>query len=192
MFWLDAGMAGFSIISGLQQGETIRANAEVSKQINEANADLIMIDAHNAELDGYSQEARYQDVIDKTISNQRVGFAANNIDVNFGTAAEIQDEAKLVGTLNKIDIVNQAHDKAMGLESQARSVRLQGYLNNAQAQGIASATQNSTILKGLGEGISGYGKYAKPSIVSNERVNDFSGGNSSYYSHLNSDWENMA
>jgi hypothetical protein len=156
--YATAALAGYEIVSGFQQAELMRDNAKLTRQVNEMNAQYAEIDANNAELDGIEQENRYQTVIDQTIGNQRVAYAAQDVDINFGTALAVQAESKLTGMLNQMDIRNQAHNKAVGYKTQARQMRLQGYLDSVQSEVRASATQNAAIMGAAKTGLSGYAK----------------------------------
>ncbi len=172
MAWqLYAGLAAYQIISGSQQAEGIRANAALTREINDLNAKYAELDAFNAEATGEAQAARYDNTINEVEGQQKVGFAARDVDVNFGTAKEVQEESKLIGFLNKMDIRNHAHKVAMGYKDQARNFRLAGITGTAQGAYNASATQNaamigaaSSIVKGIesyqedNRGLSGYEK----------------------------------
>lgn len=153
MSYALAAAAGIEIVSGIQQAEIIRQNAQLSKQVNDLNAGYAEIDAYNTEKEGYSQETRYQTVIDESLANQKVTMASDNIDINFGTASQLQGETKLNGFLNKVDIVNQAHMAALGYKNQASAYRMAGA--NAVAQGAysASATQNAGLLNAARYGL---------------------------------------
>lgn len=177
MSYALAAAAGFEIISGIQQAEIIRKNAQLSKQVNDLNAGYAEIDAFNTEQQGYSQATRYQEIIDKNLSDQKVAYAANDVDINYGTASQLQAETKLNGFLNKVDIVNQAHLAALGYKNQAAQYRMAGV--NAQSQGAyaATATQNAGFLNAARYGLptleehlstkvpkgpSGYGEPGRP------------------------------
>lgn len=155
-----AALAGFQLISSFQQGETIRDSAAISREVSELNAMYAEIDSYEAEQQGLTEEARYQSVIDSTISAQRLAFAVQDVDVNTGMAKELQNESRLVGMLNKMDIKNQAHARALGFKNQARQYRLQGAMGQAQASGEASAVQSAGIMGALSTGLSGYGSRA--------------------------------
>lgn len=166
-------LAGFQIISGIHQAETIRANAALSKEINEMNAEFAELDAYNAELNGLTQEARYQNVIDATLSTQKVALASQDIDINFGSAKEFAAETKLNGFLNQVDIRNQAHATALGYKAQARSLRLSGKTAEGQANLQASATQNAALIGGLTTALptlTGYASKLKNINVSQKSV----------------------
>ena len=153
-----AGMAAFQIVSGLQGAESIRANAELQKEIAELNAQYAEIDAWEAKLNGEEQVARYDNVIKQTISSQRVALAAQDVDVDFGTAKELQQESKLNGMLNQMDIREQAHAQVLGYKTQARQYRLQGAMGQMQAGYDASATQNAAIIGAATTGLAGYAR----------------------------------
>lgn len=159
MWQAYAGLAAYQVASGLQQAQIVRRNAELNKQVNDLNAEYAEIDAHNAELEGYSEQARYQSVIDATLGSQRVAFAAQEVDVSFGTAKEIQEETKLTGFLNLLDIKKQAQAKARGYMIQARNFRLASYTQSAQAALEAGAIQSSSFLRAGESGLKSYGEY---------------------------------
>jgi len=160
MAWVAVGVAAFSLISSAQQAEGIRENAKLSKEVAELNAKYAEIDAYEAEQQGLTEEARYQSVIDSTVSAQRLAFAVQDVDVNTGIAKELQNESRLVGMLNKMDIKNQAHARALGIKGQARQYRLQGSMDQNQARGQASAVQNAGVMSAVSTSLSGYGSRA--------------------------------
>lgn len=148
--------AAFELVAGAQQAETIRANAQLQKRVNDLNAGFADLDAYNAEQAGYSRAARYQEVIDKTVGSQRTAEAANNVDVNFGTAAELQSETKLTGFLNQLDIKQSASMQALGYKNQANNIRLQSIVSGNNAEGAANAAVNNSLFKAGTTLVSGY------------------------------------
>lgn len=153
------GMGGFQIISGLQQADMIRAQAGLMNEIAQFNAEGAELDAFNAMADGQTQVARYQSVIDEIEANQRVAFITNDVDTNFGTAADILEESKLNAFLNKVDLSNNAFAKSQGYEREARNIRLNAVMGMGQANLSANATRNAAIINGITTGVSGYAKY---------------------------------
>lgn len=161
MSWVIAGVAAFEVVSGVMQADTIREGGKIQKAIDEMNAQFAEVDAYHAEQDGYTKVARYQSEIDKTIGAQKVGLAAQDVDISFGSAAEVQADTKLTGFLNSIDIRNQAHAVANGYRDQARNLRLHGSQAASQADLNASATTSAAVLGGAKTLASGYTKPAK-------------------------------
>lgn len=155
---VTGGMMTFEIINGFQQAELVRENGRITRMISDMNAEYAELDAHNVEVAGYSEVARYQTVIDQTLSEQKVANAVNDVDINFGTAAQLTAESKLNGFLNKMDIVQQAANTAMGIKNQARNIRLSGAMGQAQANLNASSVQSSAIIGAAKTGVSGYAK----------------------------------
>ena len=153
--YVALAMAAFQMISGAQQAEVVRANAELSKQVNDMNAEFAEIDAFNAENTGRAEEARYQTTIDQTVGAQKVALASKDVDINFGTAKELQNQTKLTGFLNQIDIRNQAHNQALGYKGQARNLKLASYTQAAEAALQAGAIQSSSMMRGAETVISG-------------------------------------
>ena len=109
MWQLYAGLAAYQVISGAQQAETLRRNADFNRQLDALNAKYAEIDAWKMEQQGETMAARYQSSVDHVLATQRVAQASQNVDVGFGTAAALQAETKLTGFLNQLDIRNQAH-----------------------------------------------------------------------------------
>ena len=127
------GSAALQVWAGLEQASSIMFNADLSAQINQANSENLELEAFKAETFGFTQSARYQTVVDKTIGSQKAGFAAQGVDVHSGTAGVIQAEARLTGLLNQLDIQQAARNKAKGLRQKASNTRLQGIMGELQA-----------------------------------------------------------
>ena len=155
-----AAYAGFQIINGLQQAELIRDAAALSREVSNINAAFAEEDAAEALRLGLSEEARYQGVIDATLSAQKVALISSNIDPNFGTASEIRAETELTGFLNQIDLRNQAYANALGLKREAINIRTQGALGSIQSGTQAALTQSSAITSGIGTLGSAYSGYS--------------------------------
>jgi hypothetical protein len=112
----------------------IREQAGLQNRINILNAEYAELDAYEAEKMGYTRSARYQSVIDATIGAQRSAYAAEGVDVNFGTAAEVQAESQLAGFLNKLDMQKEARQRALGLKVEASNIRLGAGMQRSQAE----------------------------------------------------------
>jgi len=155
MAWQYAVIAGLQLLSGIQQANNIQRQAEIQKKIDEFNRDQVALDAFNAEADGYTQMARYQNVIDQIQAAQKVNFISADINPDFGTAKDIQDQSSVNGMLNKIDIQNQAHMKALGFKFQLNNMKLQSDLGQLAAETQAVTTRNTAILNAGGTALKG-------------------------------------
>ena len=154
-----AALAGYQLITSALDAEYMAENAKFQREIAELNAQYAEIDAYEAEQEGMSRENRYQSVIDQTIGAQKVAYASQNVDFTSGTAQAVIAESKLNGFLNQMDIRNQAHQRALGYKTEARSLRLRGFM--AEQEGIfkAEATRRSGIIDAAKIGLSGYENY---------------------------------
>ena len=152
------GVAAFQVYSGLKQAESIRRQARLTAQLNELNAQYIEYDAWQAEAFGQTEQARYQTEIDKVAGEQKVNFAAADVDINYGTAGELRAETQLTGVLNKMEIQNQANQRSMGLKRQANNVRFSTTMMQNQAEAQAQAVTTQGVASGISTGISAYAR----------------------------------
>ena len=150
------GVSGaLSLAGGYFAAENIRETAKLNQEISDMNAEFAELDAYDAEIEGFTQEARYQKVVDQTLADQQLTFAVQDVDVSFGTAADIVAETKLVAELNKMEIEKQAQEQASGFKTQARQFRIGGALSTSQAESKASAAQFSGVT-GAARNFTGY------------------------------------
>lgn len=156
-----AGLAGLQIAGSYFAAQNVLATAETNRRVSDINAEFAELDAYDAEIAGFSEAARYQSIIDQTLSEQQAQMAAADIDTNFGTAAAVQEETKLIGELNKMEIINQAERQALGYKQQSRQFRLGGYLSMLDAQQQASNIKFQGLTGAASTGISYTGYKAR-------------------------------
>jgi hypothetical protein len=156
--YVIAAAAAFQVVSGLHQAESIRANAAITAKINEMNAQALEFDAYQARLQGEAEVANYQTSIDQVVGQQRAGFAEQNVDVNFGTAAEVQAETRRTGFLNALEIQKQARARALGLTRQARNARIGSAMQDSQSSMAAQSAQTGGIVSAGMTALSGYAR----------------------------------
>ncbi len=145
-------LAALQAASAIKQADEIRSSADLTRSLNEVNAKYAEMDANEAEVFGDTQAARYQSTIDSTLGAQKTAYASQNVDIGFGTAADVQKETSLTGALNIIDIKNQAHMKALGLRKEARNIRQSSSMSRSQSEINANATLTSGILNASATG----------------------------------------
>lgn len=151
-------LAGLQIWSGLQEAEMIRRNARIQAQIDEMNAKYAELDAYKTEVAGESEIAAYQPVIDQTIGEQKTAFAAQDVDINFGTAADLINETKLTGFLNQLKLRQEARARAMGFRAEARQTRLGSQMRSSQADMSAASATTSGYVSAAATGLSAYAR----------------------------------
>ncbi len=160
-------LAAMQIASGNSQAAAIQEQAKRKQMIANMNAEFAELDAYDAEVQGFTDSARYQNTIDSVIGAQRAGYASQNVDVNYGTAADVQTDSRITGLLNTLDLQKQARQKALGFKREANNLRLGGDFARQQGDMDASATRTSgylnaggTVLQGVDRNVSfksGYG-----------------------------------
>ncbi|MNJ23108.1 hypothetical protein D3C77_174860 [compost metagenome] len=109
-----------------QQGAaTAAANIQNAQYAGQAAEDAVA----RGEFESDQQRLR----TNAAIGTQRTGFAANGVDVNTGSAAEIQDDTAALGELDALTIRNNAAREAWGYRTQeqqnllaARTAKRQG------------------------------------------------------------------
>lgn len=167
MAYAMAAMAAVQLASSYFAAQNARDTAQLNNEISEWNAEFAELDAHEAILEGETQVAQYQAVIDQTLSDQTVAFAVNNVDADYGSAAAVTKETKFIGQLNRMEIEKQAQEKALGYKQEARAFRLQGDINRIADENRASQIQAAGITSSLstlaGADFTGYGPKRSPS-----------------------------
>jgi hypothetical protein len=150
------GNAAFDLWSGLSQASMIREQSRLTDQLNEMNAQFLDLDAFEAEK--YSRQVAAQNETENThiLGSQRAALAGEGVDVNSGTAKDIQNESRLNGFLNTLDIVQQGRAKALGIRREARNMRLQSFMGDIEAQGRAVAATTQGISSAVQSGAKAY------------------------------------
>lgn len=152
----SAGLAALQLAGGYFASENIKRSAALNERIAEANAEFAELDAYDAELEGFSESARYQSVIDATLGTQQAELAAADVDLNFGSAASVQKETRLIAELNKMEIQKRGRENALGYQRQASDIRLGGFLGAQQAKSQASTVLVQGALGAAKSGIQAY------------------------------------
>lgn len=143
-------MIGGSLLTAQGQAAAGKAN----KQIADYNAQVAELQAEQALKRGREDESRLRLQTRQTAGSQRAALAAMGIDVDDGTAGQIQDDTTYFGELDALTIRNNAALEAWGYRTQATDYRMQGDL--AAAHGRSQAL--GTILTG---GVQAYSVFKK-------------------------------
>lgn len=124
------------------------------KAVSRYNASIARMQADDALERGRFAERQYRRDVSRAIGSQRSGFAAQNVDVDAGTAAYIQSDAKRISELDALMIRNNAAKEAMGYRMGAEIEAGRG----AAASRMARAQAALTLSTG---GSEAYGVYRK-------------------------------
>lgn len=153
MCWMAAIPIAISLAGGMMGAQNARQQGAFQEAMAEQNAAYKEAAAQDAEKRGAVDADRYRRQVGQLIGEQRTGFAANGIDVNSGTAAEIQDDTAAFGEFDALTIANNAAREAWGYRVGAQN----DLMNGRMAQSNARSAATGSILGGVG---SAFGSFA--------------------------------
>ena len=123
---LQAVGAGLSAYGQYEAGQA-------GAKINLFNARVAVFQALNAVERGQRNESRLRLAVRGIIGAQRSAFAAAGVDVNTGSAAEIQADTAALGEQDALTIRNNAALEAWGYRTQAEISRYQAKVQKRAA-----------------------------------------------------------
>ena len=143
----------YSVYEGYKQGQAAKKAGEQQRSAAESQADLADYNAHVSDLQaqdaverGAEQEGMYRAKIRGTIGTQRTMYGEGNIDVGYGSAADVQADSAFLGELDALTIRTNAAREAWGykvqsedLRARATIARKEGYYLEAAGQASANA-----------------------------------------------------
>lgn len=151
---LLAAAAGYTAYS---QNEA----ASQQRKLANRNADLIDAQATDATRRGEEEAAAVKRRARAIRGAQRASFATQGVDVNSGTANDLQEETTTLGSIDAETTRKNAFREAWGLTQSADNQRLSG--RYAQQAGRNQAV--GTLLGGAGDSASAYYKYKAPKVA---------------------------
>ncbi|MHC8321202.1 virion core protein, T7 gp14 family [Pseudomonas sp. GB2N2] len=106
-------------VGGLMQAQAAKKEGAAAASAALQNAQFSEASAADTIKRGDFESDQQRIQTRDAIGTQRAGFAANGIDVNSGTAANIQDDTAQLGELDALTIKNNAAREAWGYGTQA-------------------------------------------------------------------------
>lgn len=153
MCWMALIPAAIAIGGSLLQAQGQKQSAAFESDMMQQNAGFKRQTAQEI-LNAGDTSADWQRVrTGQAVGTQRSVQAANGIDVNSGSAAQIQDDTAMLGELDALTIQNNAAREAYGYRVQAR----QDLLNASQTVQNGKTAAMGSILGGIG---SAFGSFA--------------------------------
>ncbi|MCU7218017.1 hypothetical protein [Pseudomonas sp. VE 196-7] len=144
---------GIALLGGVMGAQNAKQEGAFNSGMLKQNAAL-KDQAANDTIAAGNTSADWQRVrTGQAIGTQRSAQAANGIDVNSGSAAQLQDDTAMIGELDALTIANNAAREAYGYRVQAQQDRQ----NSAQVLTNAGNKATGSILGGLG---SAFGSFA--------------------------------
>jgi hypothetical protein len=153
MCWMAAIPIGMALVGGMMGAQSANQQGAYDSALLGQNAAFKQRAADETIIAG-NTSADWQRVRTKqAIGTQRTAQAGNGIDVNSGSAAQLQDDTAMLGELDALTIQNNAAREAFGYRVQAAQD-----INNAnQALVNAKSKATGSILGGMG---SAFGSFA--------------------------------
>lgn len=141
------------------QARGIQQQGDYSAGIDEQNAGLADRAAQDAIERGALAENRTRQGTRRAISSQRAALAASGVDINDGSAADLQGDTAYNGELDAITQRNNARREAFGYQVEAVNMRQRAALTRQATANAASSARMagySTLLTAAGQGLEQY------------------------------------
>jgi len=146
MCWMAAIPIGMALLGGVMGAQNAKQEGAFNSGLLTQNAAL-KDQAANDTIAAGNTSADWQRVrTGQAVGTQRAVQAANGIDVNSGSAAQLQDDTAMIGELDALTLQNNAAREAYGYRTQAQMDRA----NAAQVLTNAGNKATGSILGGLG------------------------------------------
>jgi hypothetical protein len=104
-------------------GEKQQEAAESQAELGDYNANVAELQAEDAILRGELDEQRFRSLVRGAVGSQRAGMAAQGVDVNHGSAVDVQADAATLGELDALTIKTNARREAWGYEVQGENFK---------------------------------------------------------------------
>lgn len=160
---LAMGITAASSLTGFFSQRNAARGAEAAgkyeQKVFETNAEVADMQAQDAIARGREAEMRQRRAGHRLIGSQRAALAAQGIEVDSGSALDVQKDTAGLSELDALTIRNNAAREAWGFTVQAMDLRNQGRLARMGAKTQAQSLRNqsvSTLLSGASEMFSMY------------------------------------
>ena len=135
----NAAVSAVALGAGVNAFGKMRAGNEANT-LYQRNAQLADWQAADALQRGKIDEKKQRRVTEQVIGSQRAGLAAQGVDVNRGSALDVQADAAYLGELDALTIRHNAAKEAWGYGVQAQDFRTKGRIAQREGQFGAFST----------------------------------------------------
>jgi hypothetical protein len=163
--------AGLSAVGSLVSGIGGMESADYQAQVARNNALIAEQNATRAVQSGDVQATNQGLRSRAQLGTIKASQAGNNIDVNSGSAVDVQSSARQLGMLDALTIRNNAANQAYGYKVQAVSDKAQAQLDQMQGQ----TALESSLLGGASSLAGGYAKQGMYGASNEANVFDWLG-----------------
>lgn len=126
--------AGVSAVGAIEQGQATANAANYQAQVARNNAIIAQQKADYAIQSGQQQAATQSMKGAATLGKIKANQAASGVDVNSGSAADVQVSQRELNKLDTDTVLNNAELKAWGYRTEATSDTAQAQLSDMQAE----------------------------------------------------------
>lgn len=148
-----------SYASAYSQSEDIKAQGVYQKSQDEFNSKVADFQGEDAIQRGDKAANQQRKITNETIGAQRASMANQGIDVNSGSAADIQSQTRVMGEQDALTIKNNAWREAWGYKMQALGYKSQGEYAGFAADSKSRNTLLTGGLQAVGYGAQAYTRY---------------------------------
>lgn len=137
---MGAAFGALSLVSTLFGASSQQQAGKANKALMDRNAEIATFQADDAINRGRVAAKRRLSQVGQTIGAQRVALAAQGVDINSGTAADIQASTAKIGAIDAQTIRNNAAREAWGYKVNAQDLTLRGRLAEREGDNAAAST----------------------------------------------------
>ena len=131
-------------------GEKQQEAANSAAELSDFNAAVADIQATDAIERGAEEESRFRSLVRGSVGAQRASFAAQNIDVGYGSALDVQQDAATLGELDALTIRSNAQREAWGFKVAAYDYRKRGEIQREEGVMLAESGRSMQTASRIG------------------------------------------
>lgn len=160
-----------TIFSGISQNQALHQQADYQQRQLNFNAKIADLQAQDAIDTGNREASRIERQGNQVLGAQRAGYGASGVDVNYGSAMDVQKDTRATTALDVLTTKNNAAKAAWGYKVQAAGYQSEGEWGQHSANVRGGSTLLTSGLQAAGEGAMGYYYGAGGTIKDSARPN---------------------
>ena len=153
--------AGAGIMNSYAQSKALKQQGQYEQQIYQQNARSLERQAGDTIERGRIEAAKVRRGARSVIGQQRTSYAGQGVDVNSGTALDLQDETFAMGEMDVLTVKNNSWLEAFGYKTEASNQKFKAAYTRRAADFNAQATLVTGGLRAAGDILEGAYKYKK-------------------------------
>jgi hypothetical protein len=156
MSGIGAGASAYGQVKGgreaKRQGALQQQAAESQAELSDYNASVADLQATDATQRGEEEANHYRQGVRTLVGEQRATFAASGVNVDFGSAGEVQQDSAFLGELDALTIRTNAAREAWGYKTQAYDFRKRADITRREGINAAEAGKSAARAGVIGAG----------------------------------------